>query len=114
MSGRNLKTGEAFVTVEIYDQTYDLRGEDSAYLEELAAVVDACMRTVAAHGTTVDSLRVAVLAALNLADELTTAAAQIDAIRGQEERQRSRAHSLTGILDKALSDETADAQRRAG
>ena len=42
-------------------------------LRDLAARVDAKMRAVAAQGRTVDSLRVAVLAALNLADELSQA-----------------------------------------
>jgi cell division protein ZapA len=57
------------VSVEIYDQVYHLRGIDPEHLRELAAIVDAKMRAVAAQGMTVDSLRVAVLASLNLADE---------------------------------------------
>ena len=55
------------VTVEIYDQPYHLRGQDPAYIERLANLVDTKMRSVAAQGTTVDSLRVAVLAAINIA-----------------------------------------------
>ena len=51
------------VAVEIYDQIYHLRGIDPAYIEQLARVVDAKMRAVSSHGNTVDSLRVAVLAA---------------------------------------------------
>ena len=62
-----------YVTVEIYDQTYHLSGEDPEHVRRLAELVDARMRAVAAHGHTVDSLRVAVLAALNLADELSQA-----------------------------------------
>ena len=62
-----------YVTVEIYDQVYHLSGQDADHIRELAARVDNKMRAVAAHGRTVDSLRVAVLAALNLADELTQA-----------------------------------------
>ena len=60
-----------YVTVEIYDQTYHLSGQDAEHIRELAERVDAKMRAVAAQGRTVDSLRVAVLAALNLADELS-------------------------------------------
>ena len=56
-----------YVTVDIYDQTYHLSGEDAEHIRKLAALVDAKMRAVAAQGRTVDSLRVAVLAALNLA-----------------------------------------------
>ena len=62
------------IAVEIYDQVYHLRGTDPAYIEHLAAIVDAKMRAVSAHGNTVDSLRVAVLAALNIADELARSA----------------------------------------
>ena len=58
------------IAVDIYDQVYHLRGTDPAYIERLAAIVDAKMRAVSAHGNTVDSLRVAVLASLNIADEL--------------------------------------------
>jgi cell division protein ZapA len=98
--------------VDIYDQVYQLRGTDAAYIEKLAAIVDAKMRAVSAHGTTVDSLRVAVLAALNIADELTALRARYDALAGnlnqQETSVRSRAGSLLGMLDEVLQ------ERRAG
>ena len=70
------------VVVDIYDQIYQLRGTDPAHIEHLAAAVDAKMRAVSAHGATVDSLRVAVLAALNIADELMTLRARYDALAG--------------------------------
>jgi cell division protein ZapA len=58
------------VQVEIYGQSYNLRGEgETAYLQELAAYVDRRMREVAEATATVDSLKVAILAALNIADE---------------------------------------------
>ena len=92
-----------YVTVEIYDQVYHLSGQDVDHVRQLAARVDAKMRAVAAHGRTVDSLRVAVLSALNLADELTQALgpnAQADAEPGHE-----RAISLRGLLDEVLEEE---------
>ena len=100
------------ITVEIYDQTYRLRGTDPAYVEKLAATVDAKMRAVAAHGRTVDSLRVAVLAALNIADELARLTERYNAVTATGETAeslRSRAHSLSGLLDEVLGEE-----RRAG
>ena len=103
------RSGGGFVTVSIYDQTYHLRGEDAAYIEHLATLVDMKMRAVASHGATVDSLRVAVLAALNVADELLMARAQLDQRSGLEQSQRSRTHSLAGLLDEVLED-----QRRIG
>lgn len=58
------------VQVEIYGQSYNLRGEgDTSYLQELAVYVDRRMREVAEATATVDSLKVAILAALNIADE---------------------------------------------
>ena len=66
------------VVVDIYDQIYQLRGVNPEYIERLASVVDSKMRAVSAHGATVDSLRVAVLAALNLADELVTLRGRYD------------------------------------
>lgn len=57
--------------IEIYDQFYNVQAEgDEAYLKELAAFVDGKMRNIAESTRMVDSLRVAVLAALNIADEL--------------------------------------------
>ena len=88
-----------YVTVEIYDQTYHLSGQNAAHIRELAARVDAKMRAVAAQGRTVDSLRVAVLAAVNLADELSQAASA-DPVQGH-----ARAASLRGLLDEVLEDE---------
>jgi cell division protein ZapA len=87
-----------YVTVEIYDQTYHLSGQNADHIRELAARVDAKMRAVAAQGRTVDSLRVAVLAALNLADELSQSVGA-DARLGH-----ARAASLRGLLDEVLED----------
>ena len=75
-----MRNGAGAVVVDIYDQVYQLRGTDPEYIEKLASIVDAKMRAVSAHGTTVDSLRVAVLAALNIADELTALRARYDAL----------------------------------
>jgi cell division protein ZapA len=100
------------ITVDIYDQTYRLRGNDRAYLESLAAMVDAKMRAVAAHGRTADSLRVAVLAALNIADELMRLQEKCEAAAASPETAESlrhRAHSLSGLLDEVLGEE-----RKAG
>lgn len=87
-----------YVTVEIYDQVYHLSGHDPDHIRELAAQVDAKMRAVAAQGHTADSLRVAVLAALNLADELS----QADA--ADPRLGHARAANLRGLLDEVLED----------
>lgn len=61
------------ITVEIFGQTYGgVRGEgDPDYLTELARFVDTRMREVAAEVATVDPLKIAILAALNIADEFS-------------------------------------------
>jgi cell division protein ZapA len=92
-----------YVTVEIYDQTYHLSGQDAEHIRELAACVDAKMRAVAAQGRTVDSLRVAVLAALNLADELSINAS------ADPRQGHVRAANLRGLLDEVL-----DIERKPG
>jgi cell division protein ZapA len=104
---------ENSISVDIYDQTYHLRGQDTDYIRGLAEVVDGKMRAVASHGKTVDSLRVAVLAALNIADELAALERKYDALAGNARQSqnslRTRAHSLTGLLDSVLEEE-----RKAG
>lgn len=56
--------------VTIYGRTYHLRGnEDGGYLGELAALVDRKMREAAESTGTADTLKVAILAALNIADD---------------------------------------------
>jgi len=92
-----------YVTVEIYDQPYHLSGQDIEHIRGLAEIVDSRMRAVAAKGRTVDSLRVAVLAALNLADELS----QATALAGGSNVQAgsTRAASLRGLLDEVLEEE---------
>ena len=88
-----------YVTVEIYDQLYHLSGDDPQHIRDLAAYVDAKMRAVAAQGKTADSLRVAVLASLNLADELSQA-------KSADPREgRASAVSLRVLLDEVLEDE---------
>ena len=99
-----------YVTVEIYDQAYHLFGQDAEHIRALAAQVDAKMRAVAAQGRTVDSLRVAVLAALNLADELSLAQKSVDGAK----LGHVRAVALRGLLDEVLVEEPLPAERRTG
>jgi cell division protein ZapA len=97
------------VSVDIYDQTYNLRAHDADYVQKLAETVDTKMRAVSATGNAVDSLRVAVLAAINIADELLRLQEHCRLLRGtMTETQtvlRTRANSLSGLLDTVLDDE---------
>ena len=98
--------GNGSVRVEIYDQTYQLRGSDPEYIKQLAAFVDTKMRLIAQQASTVDSLRVAVLAALNIADEYLMLKRKFDAI---DSDYHARAEQLSGALDEVLEE-----VRRAG
>jgi len=94
------------VRVEIYDQPYNLRGTDPEYIFRLAKFVDAKMRSVAEQTATVDSLRLAVLAALNIADEYHVLKRKYEAIT-HDLAQRTR--YISGVLDEVLQD-----SRKAG
>jgi cell division protein ZapA len=89
------------VRVEIFDQVYNLRGSDGDYILKLAEYVDGKMRAVSEQTSTVDSVRLAVLAALNIADEYHLLKRSLEA-RSPEARQRAR--KLTSALDEVLED----------
>jgi cell division protein ZapA len=94
------------VRVSIYDQIYNLRGTDGEYIAKLAEYVDEKMRAVGQQTSTVDSLRLAVLAALNIADEYHILKRKYEAIASDVNK---RANSLSGALDEVLKE-----TRRAG
>lgn len=92
-----------YTTVSIYDQVYHLRGQNPDHIHEIAELVDSKMRAVAAHGRTVDSLRVAVLAALNLADELSQTSGSVANVDSSE--GHARAANLRNMLDEVLEED---------
>lgn len=98
------------VQVEIHGQQYPIRsGLDPAYVAELAAFVDQKMRAAARETTAGDTLKIAVLAALNIADECFRAQA---ADRQRRESITSRAEELERMLDLALGLDQAQAAVR--
>jgi len=90
------------VAVEIFNQSYNVRGDlDEAYVAELGRYVDGKMRSVASATRTVDSLRIAVLAALNIADELHALRQRHSSA---EDDLRFRAERCLQLVDSALKD----------
>ncbi|MEM9556252.1 MAG: cell division protein ZapA [Acidobacteriota bacterium] len=88
------------VDVEIFGAVYHVRGEqDREYLQELAQIVDRKMREIGDHVPVIDTGKIAILAALNLADELVQC-------NQQQERERDdmmeKVQELTGLLGSAL------------
>ena len=89
------------VRVEIFDQAYNLRGSDPQYIMKLAEYVDGKMRAVADATSTVDTMRLAVLAALNIADEYHIAKRQLE---GGSSDYGKRATRLSHLLDQVLEE----------
>jgi cell division protein ZapA len=89
------------VRVEIFDQVYNLRGSDADYIIQLADYVDGKMRAVSEQTATVDSVRLAVLAALNIADEYHLLKRRLEA---PSPEARQRASKLASALDEVLQD----------
>ena len=99
-------TQNTSVRVEIFDQVYNLRGSDPEYILKLAEYVDSKMRAVAEATNTIDTVRLAVLAALNIADEfhLLKRNQDVSVIDYQK-----RANLLTRALNEVLEE-----KRKAG
>jgi cell division protein ZapA len=94
------------IQVEIFGQIYKVRGdEDQGYIEELARYVDSKMKAIAETTRTIDSLKVAVLAALNITDEYFKL--ELDH-KGSEKRVAERASELADALEEAIRDEAAE------
>ena len=91
----------ASVRVEIFDQAYNLRGSDPDYILKLADYVDSKMRAVASATNTIDTVRLAVLAAVNIADEYHLLKKKQD---GGTTDYQKRAHQLIHALDEVLRD----------
>jgi cell division protein ZapA len=88
------------IRVEIYNQTYNIRSDgDSDYISELANYVDSRMREISSGTLTVDSLKVAILAALYIADELH----RLKNVHEQADEQlASRSSECAEMLDRLL------------
>jgi len=90
------------VHVEIFGQSYAVQaGTEPGYVEQLAGFVDGQMREVSRAAGAVDSVRIAVLAALNIADELFRARGKADEVL---ERAHRRAEGIARELGSALED----------
>jgi cell division protein ZapA len=89
------------VKVEIFNQSYLIRPEDGdvARTQALAAKVDQHMRDIARGAATADSLKIAILAALHIADELERANERYVAL-GRQVAERSA--ECADVLDQVL------------
>lgn len=98
------------VPVEIHGQRYPIRSSlDPAYIAELAAYVDEKIRLASRETPGSDTLKVAVLAALNIADECFNARREAERLHTDLDQ---RALELERILDLALGSAEVEAAVR--
>lgn len=99
---------EQTIRVEIYNQTYSIRSDgDNEYIHDLAEYVDSKMREISSGTLTVDSLKVAILAALHIADEFY----QLKYAQAQNDAQlATRSSECSEMLDRILKHRDAEPQ----
>ena len=103
------------VSVEILGLRYPIRSTlDAGYVSELAAYVDAKMQAAADDTEAADSVKIAVVAALNIADELFRARGADGPASAAADQLRERLHALEDLLDRALGDGPAPLATPAG
>ncbi len=80
------------VTVEIFNEEYVVKGEENPeYIQMLAAYVDRRMKMIQQRSPNLSNQRVAILTALNLADELNKLQEDYDQlIRTMEDEKKNR------------------------
>lgn len=91
------------VNVRIYNQTYAIRASDGNVerTQQLAAMVDERMREIAKSALTSDSLKLAILAALHIADELDKANSKYEEL---DQALLTRSNECATMLDQLLKD----------
>ena len=90
------------IRVVIYDQEYFMRGDlNREYIQKLAQYLDGKMRSIAERTRTVDTLRVAMLAALNVVDEYHQLKAKYEAVT---QHMDQKVGEYTNALDEILKD----------
>src|SRR5437660_12090466 len=104
-SSMDTTTASPTIRVEIYNQTYSIRSDgDTEYIIQLAEFVDRRMREISSGTLTVDSLKVAILAALHVADELH----RLKRLHEQADQQlASRSAECAEMLDRVLKSRSA-------
>ncbi len=105
MKSGKAESAEQSIQVEIYNQTYSIRSDgDNEYILRLAKYVDGKMRAISSGTLTVDSLKVAILAGLHIADELHQAKLDLEQT---DVDLAKRSGKCTELLDHVLKYEEA-------
>jgi cell division protein ZapA len=94
--------GKQAVQVSIFHQTYTLRtAGNEQEVQELADSVDELMNAIAARSASADSLRVAVLACLHLADRLRGLERELNQLK---QRVEEKSQQFRLLLDQAIQE----------
>jgi len=108
--GRMMAERGGPIRVTIFGSEYPIRGDaDPAYIEEIAQYVDAKMREVSKQLSYPSITKVAILAAMNITDELLRERVELDRIVAQLDE---RASELSGLLEKELMEDASSCQGR--
>ena len=94
---------DKIIEIEIYKQKYRIKvkgEEDEKYISHLTSYVDQKMREVAVKSKSVDSLKIAVLAALNIADEFFLSQKKLDQLNEVIGHMESEIEGLEVFLKK--------------
>jgi len=80
------------VSVDIFDEEYVVKGDENRdYIEMLASYIDRRMRLIHQRNSNLSATKIAVLTALNLADELNKLQEDYDElVKKMEEEKKSR------------------------
>ena len=93
------------IEVDVFGQRLSLQGNaDENYVHELAQYVEGQMNTIAGSLTTSTPTKVAILAAINIADQLFTQESRRQAGEAEVER---RATGLLECIDKQIGTDSA-------
>jgi cell division protein ZapA len=93
------------VQVEIFGQSYNIKADaDHDRIRELAAYVDAKMKTIQKGTGTVDPHRVAILAALTISDELYNLKQEHSLFAQATEKSAQRLLEITEAAGDAARD----------
>lgn len=86
--------------VQIFGQTFSVGGDlDEQYVQKLAAYVDEKMRAISQMTPTVDTQKIAVMAALAIADELQNLREERN---DREELLKEQAERCLSLVERAL------------
>ena len=88
------------IDVEIFGQTYKIKGDaDREHIKRLAKFVDDKMREIVEATSTVDTMKVAILASLNIADEYFQLKKDLELV---EKETRRKVEKYQDSLDEII------------